>query len=117
MGTKPTRGRTFRRVEPGSEVARSARIWNGRFPPRCPAGRRRGACTGHVFPRGGLGWAGRALGMACENVGALDIVAADAELVHASPTENADLYWAARGSGPGFFGVVTRYHLRLHKKP
>ena len=27
------------------------------------------------------------------------------------------LYWAARGSGPGFFGVVTRFHLKLHDLP
>ncbi len=27
---------------------------------------------------------------------------------------NEDLYWAARGSGPGFFAVVTAFHLRLH---
>jgi hypothetical protein len=47
----------------------------------------------------------------------LDIVTAKGELVHASPTEHADLYWAARGSGGGFFGVVTRFHLRLYERP
>ena len=31
--------------------------------------------------------------------------------------EHADLLWAARGSGPGFFGAVTRFHLRLHPRP
>ena len=36
----------------------------------------------------------------------LDIVTADGKLVHASEKENADLYWAARGSGGGFFGVA-----------
>ena len=29
-------------------------------------------------------------------------------------TENSDLLWAARGAGPGFFGVVTRFHLRTY---
>jgi FAD/FMN-containing dehydrogenase len=47
----------------------------------------------------------------------LDLVTADGELVHASPDENADLYWAARGAGPGFFGVVVRFHLRVYPKP
>jgi FAD/FMN-containing dehydrogenase len=47
----------------------------------------------------------------------LDVVTAGGDLVHASPTENPDLYWSARGSGPGFFGVVTRFHLRLYRRP
>ena len=34
-----------------------------------------------------------------------------------TPTQNADLYWAARGAGPGFFGVVTRFHLRTLPAP
>jgi FAD/FMN-containing dehydrogenase len=37
--------------------------------------------------------------------------------VYASATRNSDLYWAARGAGPAFFGVVTRFHLRLHRMP
>src|SRR4029453_7232766 len=27
------------------------------------------------------------------------------------------LFWAARGSGPGFFGVVTSFKLRIHRRP
>ena len=34
-----------------------------------------------------------------------------------SEHQNADLLWAARGAGPGFFGVVTRFHLRLVRRP
>ena len=30
--------------------------------------------------------------------------------------ENADLFWAARGSGPGFFGVVTAFRLRTRPR-
>ena len=48
---------------------------------------------------------------------AIDVVTADGELVRASEDENADLFWAARGAGPGFFGVVTRFHLRTLPKP
>ena len=51
----------------------------------------------------------RSYGWACEHVVAIDVVTADGELVHADETENTDLLWAARGAGPGFFGVITRF--------
>lgn len=38
----------------------------------------------------------------------LEIVTADGHVRTASHTENADLFWAARGSGQAFFGVLTR---------
>ncbi|MFZ2466878.1 MAG: FAD-binding oxidoreductase [Parvibaculum sedimenti] len=72
---------------------------------------------GGFLLQGGFGWNSRMLGLACQSVIGLDIVLADGSLVHASETENADLYWAARGSGPGFFGVVVRFHLKLHPRP
>jgi FAD/FMN-containing dehydrogenase len=31
--------------------------------------------------------------------------------------QNSDLLWAARGAGPGFFGVITRFHLRTFARP
>lgn len=52
--------------------------------------------------------------LACESVVAIDSVDGSGEIRHASPDENADVYWAARGAGHGFFGVVTRFHLRLY---
>lgn len=73
--------------------------------------------VGGFLLQGGFGWNSRAVGMACQNVLGLDVVLADGSLVHASETENPDLFWAARGAGPGFFGVVVRFHLRLHKRP
>ncbi len=82
-----------------------------------PAGHCKGVCIGGYLLQGGFGWHGRKLGMACESVIGLDLVTADGELIHASPTENADLYWSARGSGGGFFGVVLRFHLRLYPRP
>jgi FAD binding domain len=82
-----------------------------------PTGHCRGVGLGGYLLQGGFGWHSRVLGMACESVEAVDVVTADGELLHASPEENADLYWAARGSGCGFFGVVTRFHLRVYKKP
>jgi len=74
-------------------------------------------CLGGFLLQGGFGWNSRALGLACESVVGLDVVLADGTQVHASAEQNADLYWAARGAGPGFFGVVTRFHLKLHERP
>jgi hypothetical protein len=72
---------------------------------------------GGFLLQGGFGWNSRMLGLACENVAGIDVVLADGTLVHASETENSDLFWAARGAGPGFFGVVVRFHLKLHARP
>jgi len=82
-----------------------------------PTGHCKGVCVGGYLLQGGFGWHGRALGPACMSVVGLDLVTPDGEMVHASAEENADLYWAARGSGPGFFCVVTRFHLRVYEKP
>jgi FAD/FMN-containing dehydrogenase len=43
----------------------------------------------------------------------MDVVTADAQLVHVSNDENADLFWGLRGGG-GNFGVVTGIDYVLH---
>lgn len=82
-----------------------------------PAGHCPGVGLGGYLLQGGYGWNGRLHGPACMSVEAIDVVTADGELVRADETRNADLLWAARGSGPGFFGVVTAFHLRLQRRP
>jgi hypothetical protein len=72
---------------------------------------------GGFLLQGGFGWNSRLWGPACVSVQAMDIVTADGELVHASQTNNSELFWAARGAGPGFFGVVTKFHLMLYPRP
>lgn len=72
---------------------------------------------GGFLLQGGFGWGSRALGLACESVTAVDVVLADGTLVHADATHHPDLYWAARGAGPGFFGVVVCFYLRLYPRP
>lgn len=72
---------------------------------------------GGFLLQGGFGWGSRHYGLACENVIGIDAVLADGTLVHASETENADLFWAARGAGPGFFAAVVCFHLQLHPRP
>src|SRR6195256_4853819 len=63
---------------------------------------------------GGMGWLARQHGLFCDNVVAFEMVTADGEIVHASQTENADLYWGLRGGG-GNFGIVTEFEFQLHE--
>lgn len=72
---------------------------------------------GGFLLQGGFGWGSRELGLATQSVIGIDLILADGRSIHVSETENADVFWAARGSGPGFFAVVLRYHLRLHPRP
>lgn len=66
---------------------------------------------------GGFGWNTGLWGFACFNVLEIEVVTADGQLITASEHENTDIFWAARGAGPGFFGVVTGYKLRLFDLP
>ncbi len=66
---------------------------------------------------GGIGWNSGQWGPACLSVEGIDLVTAGGQLLHASARQNADLFWAARGAGAGFFAVATRYHLRLYPLP
>lgn len=82
-----------------------------------PAGHCPGVGLGGYLLQGGFGWNGRVHGPACMSVEAIDVVTAAGELVRADEESHGDLFWAARGSGPGFFGAVTRFHLRLFRRP
>ncbi len=66
---------------------------------------------------GGMCWNPGVWGSGAESVEAIELVTAQGELIKASEKEYPDYFWAARGSGSGFFGVVTRYHLKLHPLP
>jgi len=69
--------------------------------------------VGGLTTAGGFGRVGRRFGLALDNVRSADVVTADGRLLHASPDENEDLYWAIRGGG-GNFGVVTNFEFQLH---
>ncbi len=63
---------------------------------------------------GGLGWNMPERDIACRSILAAEVITADGRKVIASAEQNSDLWWAVRGCGPGFFGVITRYKLQLY---
>jgi FAD/FMN-containing dehydrogenase len=74
------------------------------------------ALSGYLIS-GGFGWNAGQWGAACANVTAIEMVTAAGELIVADAERRADLFWAARGAGPGFFAAVTAFHLKLHSLP
>jgi FAD/FMN-containing dehydrogenase len=74
------------------------------------------ALSGYLIS-GGFGWNAGEWGAACANVEAIEMVTAAGEIVLASAEEHAELFWAARGAGPGFFAAATAFHLKLHPLP
>jgi FAD/FMN-containing dehydrogenase len=66
---------------------------------------------------GGMSWNHGVWGPGVGSVEAIELVDAQGDMITASAVENPDYFWAARGSGPGFFGVATRYHLKLYPLP
>ena len=66
---------------------------------------------------GGMSWNHGVWGPGVGSVEAIEIVNARGEVITASAAENPDYFWAARGCGPGFFGVAVRYHLKLYPLP
>ena len=73
--------------------------------------------AGGYLLNGGMSWNMSHWGPACLSVEAVEFVTADGKLIKASATEHQDLYWAARGCGPGMFAVATRFHLKCYPLP
>jgi FAD/FMN-containing dehydrogenase len=57
------------------------------------------------------------VGPACFSIEGANVVTADGSLVVANHKQNADLLWAIRGAGPGFFAVVTQFLIKLYPAP
>ncbi|KAG8166002.1 hypothetical protein KVR01_004554 [Diaporthe batatas] len=89
-------------------------VANGRAFPggHCPD-----VAMGGYLLGGGMGWNTNNWGWACESVVAIDAVTAEGQLVRADANENAELLWAARGGGPAFPGIVTRFHIQTRSAP
>ena len=69
--------------------------------------------VGGLTLSGGIGWKVRKYGLALDNVVAMEVVTANAEVVRASVEENPELFWALRGGG-GNFGIVTAFEFAAH---
>jgi FAD/FMN-containing dehydrogenase len=104
------------RVEPGAthKVLADALVPHGLAFPigHCPS-----VGLGGYLLAGGFGWNPRTWGPACWSVAALDVVTAAGEQLRVGADSHPDLYWAARGGGPGFRAIVTRFHLELQQLP
>ncbi|GHG51960.1 FAD-binding oxidoreductase [Streptomyces griseocarneus] len=97
----------------GQDLVRALAPYDLAFPVgHCPS-----VALGGFLLSGGLGWNSRAWGPSCADVLEIRVVTADGRTLTCSEAENADLFWAARGAGPGFFAVVTRFRLGLHPHP
>src|SRR5262249_53152303 len=74
---------------------------------RCPA------AGGAAFPLGGgIGFNMRALGLACDQLLATELMTAAGEIVSADAQSHAELYWACRGGTGGNFGLNTSFTLQ-----
>lgn len=82
-----------------------------------PGGHCGPVALGGYLLSGGLGWNPGTLGPAVASVRAVEVVTADGSTLTCSADENPDLFWAARGAGPGFFAVATRFHVSLYDLP
>lgn len=66
---------------------------------------------------GGVGWNSGEWGFGFANVESIDVVLADGILRRVSESEHPEIFWAARGAGPEFFGITVGYRLRLRSLP
>ena len=82
-----------------------------------PGGHCESVALGGYLLQGGFGLGSRRLGPACASVRGIDVVTAAGEQLHLDSTENAELFWAARGSGAGFFAVITSFELEVYPRP
>jgi FAD/FMN-containing dehydrogenase len=82
-----------------------------------PVGHCGDVAMGGYLIGGGFGWNEGTWGPACHLIEMAEVVLADGSAVMVSATENPDIFWALRGAGPLFFGIVTRFWLNLMPLP
>lgn len=141
---KRIKGTVINKSEPAFASIRAAMVWNEIKPDRSPEviitvqddddvveavnfARENGLKIavhggGHTWcglavRNGGMSWNMSEWGPACFSIHAIEFVTADGKKIKASTTEHTDLFWAARGCGPGMFAVATRFHLKCYPLP
>ncbi len=83
-----------------------------------PLGHSPGVAVGGYLLGGGLGWNPDGWGLAaCAHVVGATVLLASGQIVRASAEEHPDLFWALRGAGPCFPGVVLAYEVSLLPRP
>lgn len=82
-----------------------------------PVGHCGDVAMGGYLLGGGFGWNEGTWGPACHLIEKAEVVLADGRIVMVSETDHSDIFWSLRGAGPLFFGIVTRYWLRLMPLP
>ena len=115
-------GVELRRRPPGSSTAGPAAQGGRDLAPflaergrAFPVGHCPGVGLGGYLLQGGQGWNGRSDGLGVrERGGGRRGHRRRRPRARRRRRSNSDLYWAARGAGPGFPGIVTRFHLRTY---
>ncbi|MCU1480000.1 MAG: hypothetical protein JWQ19_786 [Subtercola sp.] len=82
-----------------------------------PVGHCGNPALGGFLLGGGLGLNWGAWLPSCFSLRSMRVVLASGDVVVASADENAELFWLARGSGPGFPGIVTEFEVDLRPLP
>jgi FAD/FMN-containing dehydrogenase len=86
-----------------------------------PTGDEASVGLGGVTLGGGIGVLSPKMGVACDNLLAVEIVVPEgrsgAQVLRADLEQNSDLLWACRGGGGGNFGIATSYEVQLHDIP
>ncbi|KAK2046227.1 FAD binding domain-containing protein [Colletotrichum somersetense] len=71
--------------------------------------------SGHSI-HGGYGFSSHVYGLSLDWIIEATVVTADGNVVKASPSQNADLFWAVRGAGSSF-GIVTEFKFNTFAAP
>ena len=66
---------------------------------------------------GGLGLNWGTWNPACYSIRSIEVITPTGDVLRSSMRENPDWLWMARGTGPGFPGIVTEYELDLKPRP
>ena len=82
-----------------------------------PAGHCRDVGLGGYLLAGGMGWNAGVWGPACHSVVEVEVVTADGRVRRVDDGCDDGSLWSARGAGPGYAGIVTRFRLRVYRAP